>query len=109
MSDAAAIVAARLSELWRESLPLMRERVALLRAACEALGRNPADADARRAGREAAHKLSGSLGVFGLPRGSELAAAMEAVLKDAEPLTPQSLAALARQIRELDAAIASKA
>lgn len=108
MNDPAAIVAARLAELWRKSLPTTLERAAALRAACEALGRNPADVEARTAGREAAHKLSGSLGVFGLPRGTELAAAMEEVLKSAEPLTLQSVATLAEQARELDAVIASK-
>lgn len=108
MNDPAAIIAARLAELWRKSLPTTLERAAALRAACEALGRNPADAEARSAGREAAHKLSGSLGVFGLPRGTELAAAMEEVLKSAEPLTLQGVATLAEQARELDAVIASK-
>jgi HPt (histidine-containing phosphotransfer) domain-containing protein len=108
MSDSAAIVAARLAELWRKSLPTTLERVAALRSACETLGRNPADAEARSAGREAAHKLSGSLGVFGLPRGTEVAAAMEEVLRSAEPLTPEAVELLARQTRKLEAVIASK-
>ncbi len=108
MNDPAAIVAARLAELWRKSLPTTLERVAALRAACDALGRNPADAEARTAGRETAHKLSGSLGVFGLPRGTEVASAMEDVLRTTEALTPQSVAVLAQQARELEAVIASK-
>lgn len=108
MSDPAATVAARLADLWRKSLPTTLERVSALRAACEALNRNPADAEARSAGREAAHKLSGSLGIFGLPRGTELAAAMEDVLKSAEPLTAEIVAELNEQAEELSAVIASK-
>lgn len=108
MSDPAAIVAARLADLWRKSLPTTLERAAALRAACDVLGRNPADAEARSAGREAAHKLSGSLGVFGLPSGTELAAAMEEVLKSDQPLTPEGVELLAGQARELQAVIDSK-
>ncbi len=108
MSDPAALVAARLAELWRRSLPATQERISALRHACETLERNPADAQARSAGREAAHKLSGSLGVFGLPRGTELAAAMEEILKSTEPLTPKTVALLAELARELDLVIASK-
>jgi len=108
MNDPAAMIAARLADLWRQSLPIMLERVAALRSACEALDRNPADAAARSVAREAAHKLSGSLGIFGLPRGTELAAAMEQVLQGADPLTPQNVALLAEQVLELDAVIASK-
>lgn len=109
MSDPASIVAARLAELWRKSLPTTLERLAALRTACEALGCNPANAEARTTGREAAHKLSGSLGVFGLPRGTELAAAMEDLLKSSEPLTRQAVAWLAQQAGELEAVIASSA
>lgn len=108
MSDPAAVIAARLAELWRKSLPTTLERVGALRGACDALVRNPADIEARISGREAAHKLSGSLGVFGLPRGTELAAAIEEVLKSAEPLTPEMVSWLIQQAVELDAVIAAK-
>lgn len=108
MSDPSAIIAARLAALWKNSLPITRQRVAILTEACAALSRNPADAASRERGREAAHKLSGVLGTFGLPRGSELAAEIEAVLKSDEPLTQESIASLAHHARELDAVIASK-
>jgi HPt (histidine-containing phosphotransfer) domain-containing protein len=108
MNDPAALVAARLAELWRKSLPLTLERVAALRGGCDALGRDHTDTAARSVAREAAHKLSGSLGIFGLPRGTELAAAMEDILQGADPLTPQRVALLAEQVRELAAVIASK-
>lgn len=108
MSDAAAIIAARLAELWRTSRPSILERVAALHAAHDALFRNPEDAEARSQGREAAHKLSGVLGVFGLPQGSELAFTMESLLMSGNPLTPEDVIWLGEQIEALDAVIALK-
>jgi len=108
MSDPASIVAARLADLWRASRPTVLERVAILVDAQAALSADPFNADARSRGREAAHKLSGVLGVFGLPRGSELAAAIEEILKSGEPLSSGDLAVLAEKIAALDAVIASK-
>jgi HPt (histidine-containing phosphotransfer) domain-containing protein len=108
MSDPSGVIAARLAELWRKTLPITLERVAALQAACEALGRNPADSQARSAGREAAHKLSGSLGIFGLPRGTELAAKLEEILKSTDPLSRQATMAMGGLIEDLEAVIASK-
>jgi HPt (histidine-containing phosphotransfer) domain-containing protein len=106
--DAAAKIAARLTELWRTSQPTVLERMNLLRSACDKLAENPADVEARATGREAAHKLSGVLGVFGLPQGSKIAASAEHLLKSAEPLTADDLAGLREHIVDLDAVIASK-
>lgn len=108
MSDPASILAARLAALWRTSLPVIRERVAALHSACDELSLDSANAEARASGREAAHKLSGVLGTFGLPRGSELAAQIEAVLQSDEPLPSEAIATLADRIRQLEAVIASK-
>lgn len=108
MSDPAAILATRLAELWRTSRPLIDERIAALRDCHDALVRNFDDVDARTRGREAAHKLSGVLGTFGLPRGSEIAGAIEGKLMDRDPLGPDDLDRLAGQISALDAAVAAK-
>ena len=107
--DAAARIAARLTELWRTSKPQIFERLAILRSTCASLNENPANADARLTGLEAAHKLSGVLGVFGLPEGSEIASSIEFLLKSGEPLSREDLSSLSTQIAELDAVIASKA
>jgi HPt (histidine-containing phosphotransfer) domain-containing protein len=106
--DPAAKIAARLSELWRTSRPTVLERMNLLRSACDSLTQNPADEEDRATGREAAHKLSGVLGVFGLPQGSEIAASVEHLLKSPEPLTADDLSGLRERIADLDAVIASK-
>jgi HPt (histidine-containing phosphotransfer) domain-containing protein len=106
--DAAAKIAARLTELWRTSRPIILERLSLLRSVCDALKRNPADTEARSTGREAAHKLSGVLGVFGLPQGSELASSIEFQLKSDERLTEDDLSTLRELVADLDAVIASR-
>lgn len=107
-SDPAAIIAARLVQLWRTSRPTILERLDVLKSAQAALVANAEDAAARSDAREAAHKLSGVLGVFGLPQGSELAHNLEERLKTSEPLTATDLIAMAGEIESLDAMIAEK-
>lgn len=107
--DAAGRIAARLSELWRTSKPTILERITVLHSACRSLTENPANTEARSVGLEAAHKLSGVLGVFGLPQGSEIASSIEFLLNSGEPLSADDLAILRRQIADLDAVIASRA
>jgi HPt (histidine-containing phosphotransfer) domain-containing protein len=106
--DAAAKIAARLTELWIRSRPTVLERMTLLHTACDALSSNLADISARETGREAAHKLSGILGVFGLPRGSEIASSIEELLLPRETLTAEDLSVLRDRIAHLAALIASK-
>ena len=108
MSDAAAQFAAKLNEIWRASRPLILERMAVLHATHSALAADLHNDDARREGREAAHKLAGVLGTFGLPRGSELASALETILMADTPLTAADLTTLTTHIAELDTLIASK-
>jgi HPt (histidine-containing phosphotransfer) domain-containing protein len=108
MSDVAARIAAGLAKLWSTSRPSILERLAVLHSTDKSLSSNPEDAQARNSGREAAHKLSGILGVFGLPRGTELASEIEALLKTQDPLTPKDLTSLRALVDELDAVIASK-
>jgi HPt (histidine-containing phosphotransfer) domain-containing protein len=106
--DAAAKIAARLTELWRTSRPTILERMTVLHAACASLVKNPADSEARHNGLEAAHKLSGVLGIFGLPQGSELAGEIESQLKSDQPFTVDGLTELRGRIADLDAVIASR-
>jgi len=109
MNEAAAEkIASRLAELWQTSRPTILERMTVLHAAAEALAANPLDQESRERGREAAHKLSGVLGIFGLPQGSEIASRLEDLLKSAEPLQPDDIRRVRSQIGELEAVIASK-
>lgn len=108
MTDAAARIAARLAELWQTSRPAILERMTVLRTSSEALARNPQDEEARSSGGEVAHKLSGILGIFGLPRGTELASSIEDLLRSSDPLTPDRLATLAAATEELARVIAAR-
>jgi HPt (histidine-containing phosphotransfer) domain-containing protein len=108
VSDPGAVIAARLAQLWLTSRPTILERLDLVRSAHSELVADPGNADARRAGREAAHKLSGVLGVFGLPQGTEIAASIEDRLRKEQPLSADELAWLDEQISALDAVIASR-
>lgn len=108
MTDLAAALATKLAALWRASRPVILERIDVLRITHQILVANPDDAEARTRAREAAHKLSGILGTFGLPHGSEIAAALEHRLQSDQPLTAADLAANSEQIETLAAIIASK-
>jgi HPt (histidine-containing phosphotransfer) domain-containing protein len=63
--------------LWDRFLPEIRERVAVLAKAAEAVAVRKLTAEQRRAAQSAAHKLSGVLGTFGLTRGTVLARELE--------------------------------
>lgn len=108
MSDPAAALATKLNELWTISRPAILERMTTLRAAHASLSVNLADSEARRQGREVAHKLAGVLGTFGLPQGSAIASSIESLLMTETPLTRDDVSALGAQIAELDALIAAK-
>jgi HPt (histidine-containing phosphotransfer) domain-containing protein len=107
-NDPGAAIAARLAQLWRTSRPVILERLTVLKTAHAALVASAADAVARSEAREAAHKLSGVLGIFGLPQGSELAHNLEERLKSTDPLSATDLIAMAGEIESLDALIAAK-
>ncbi len=62
-----------LAHLWQKNLPLMRDRLALLDRAAA----SPADPGLREEAIGIAHRLAGSLGMFGFPTGTELARALE--------------------------------
>src|SRR4051794_17818964 len=64
--------------VWADYRPMMIERVDALALATDA----DAGPDALAVAREAAHKLAGTLGSFGFPRGSELAHEAEILLRD---------------------------
>ncbi len=88
-----------IAELWKRNRPLMLERLAQLDAAAAAAHAGTLSAEARAEAESTAHKLSGSLGMFGFQTGTECARALEAELQTAAP-QPAMLAALAERLRE---------
>jgi HPt (histidine-containing phosphotransfer) domain-containing protein len=97
-----------LSTLWSRSRETIAERLDVLRITLRALRANPADAAARKAGGDAAHKLAGILGTFGLPQGTELARRSEVMLEAPGPIRPYDLDALQQAIDQLHQMIEAK-
>ncbi|HCT59623.1 MULTISPECIES: Hpt domain-containing protein [Acidobacterium] len=96
-----ATIQSKLDAIWKASKPALLERLATLEASCEALRVNPESQDARHAAHDAAHKLAGVLGTFGLVRGSQIASELECIVtgQDNEPLP--AMQPLLAELREM--------
>ena len=70
-----------ISALWERSVPLISDRLNGLDIACEAANLGRLSPIMRRGAMDTAHKLAGSLGMFGYPRGTELAREIEQMLE----------------------------
>jgi len=66
-----------LDKLWERFLPEMRNRVSALEEAAAAYAGHALTKALHREAHAAAHKLAGTLGSFGLARGTELARELE--------------------------------
>jgi HPt (histidine-containing phosphotransfer) domain-containing protein len=95
-------LAAALEQLWARFLPETRDRVSIVEAAVESLVAGSLTPDQLNAAHAAAHKLSGTLGTFSLPRGTDLARELELAFAAApEPASAPRLASLAAELRSL--------
>jgi len=99
-------MAEALERLWIKFLPEIEQRVAVLEAAAQALAAGSLLAGQREAAHAAAHKLAGSLGTFGLQRGTDLARQVEVLL--AEEIPHSAAAQLEGYARELRALLDSR-
>jgi HPt (histidine-containing phosphotransfer) domain-containing protein len=90
---------ALLESLWKRGLPLVRERLDLLERASASANAGELSEEVRIEAVEAAHKFSGSLGMFGFDRGTEIARQIEQILS-ASPVASSRFAALVRDLRE---------
>ena len=92
-------IAAALTTLWQRNLPVVRDRLALLdRAAALAEDGTLTPALARDAA-ITAHKLAGSLGMFGYTEGTRTACAIEQLLDVHRAPDPANLLRLTRELR----------
>jgi HPt (histidine-containing phosphotransfer) domain-containing protein len=98
-------MAEALARLWTRFLPEIENRLALLESAARSVEAGLLSEEQREEAHQAAHKLSGVLGTFGLHRGTELARQVEVAL--AEGL-PSSAAELSSWIAELRLVIDSR-
>jgi HPt (histidine-containing phosphotransfer) domain-containing protein len=94
-------IEALLTDLWQRQLPLLQERLALLdRTAAEAAAGTLSE-PSRAEALSVAHKLAGSLGMFGYHQGTETARTMELILKAPTRDTLPDLACLAKNLRAI--------
>ena len=73
--------AAAMAAMWEEARPRIMERLAVLQAAASAAADGGLDLSARREAEGEAHKLAGSLGMFGYPDGTDVARELETMLE----------------------------
>lgn len=88
-----------LTSLWERGLPVLRERINLLDRAATAAKTGEVDEELRVEAMGIAHKLAGSLGMFGYDRGTEIARQIEQMLA-APPVASGRLAAFVSELRE---------
>jgi len=93
-------LAAALDRLWARFLPEIRERIAVIDAAGQALAAGSLSPGQKEAAASAAHKLAGVLGTFSLARGTELARELELRFSDS-PGPADRLASIAAELRAL--------
>lgn len=88
-----------LARLWKQNLPLLQERVATLETTSQEALVGRLTPSRRTEAADIAHKLAGSLGMFGYPRGTEIARELENLLEaDGEP-DPAALVRLSADLR----------
>ena len=85
-----------LAKLWERNLPLVKDRLDLLDQAANTA---PLPEILRMDARNVAHKLAGSLGMFGFAEGTRIARQLELALDVTEPDSAQ-VALLAEQLRQ---------
>jgi HPt (histidine-containing phosphotransfer) domain-containing protein len=95
--DAAEKTKALLAGLWGRNLPTIERRLAILERAA---GANPLAEELRADAHGVAHKLAGSLGMFGFPNGTAIARELELTLETTVP-DAAVLAGLTKQLREI--------
>jgi HPt (histidine-containing phosphotransfer) domain-containing protein len=82
-----------LGRLWTKFLPEIEQRLELLETAARSLEAGHLAEDDREAAHQAAHKLAGVLGTFGLHRGTELESGI--------PAEPRAFCARVSELRSL--------
>ena len=93
-----------IDRLWVRFVPEIKERIAELHAAAEALTAGTLTASHRETAHAAAHKLAGVLGSFGLTRGTVLARELEINFSredGPDRAKGKKLAAIAAELRKM--------
>lgn len=97
-----------LDRMWTRFLPDIRDRAAVLDAAAKAAVDGTLSQAIRAEALSAAHKLAGTLGTFGLPRGTDLARELELLYASDDGLEGAKAQRLATITAEIKAMIESR-
>jgi HPt (histidine-containing phosphotransfer) domain-containing protein len=97
-----------LASLWERSRKAVAERVNILRDAKLLAEKNMLNEGARMRAVDAAHKLAGVLGTFGLPRGTDLAREVEETFSARSKFGALELSRLDSILNELEVLIRTK-
>ncbi|BCL35269.1 response regulator [Nostoc sp. MS1] len=87
-ASAASQVESGVTKIWGEVVEKIEERVAVIEQASSKLLQNKASEEIRSKAKLEAHKLVGSLGMFGSDEGSRLAQEIESLLDNGKALKP---------------------
>lgn len=98
MGDAAEKTTALLAKLWVKIQPLVEERLVVLDRASSAAGQGILTDELRIEAQSSAHRLAGSLGMYGVDEGTRIARELEQLL-DAGAPNPGRLSALVVELR----------
>ena len=85
MTDSDEKTASLLAAIWQRNRALVEERLALLDRAASAAAADSLDDLLRQEAGSTAHKLAGSLGMYGYDEGTRIARQMEVLLGDSAP------------------------
>lgn len=98
----AAALSDALNQMWHKFLPEIRKRAQVLHeTALSAAARELAQPE-REAAQSAAHKLAGTLGTFGLSRGTALARELESIYAgQTGPVPADRLVAMAAEVQSI--------
>jgi HPt (histidine-containing phosphotransfer) domain-containing protein len=94
-------MAEALVRLWIKFLPDIEQRVAILEVAAQALTAGSLTNEQRESAHAAAHKLAGTLGTFGLHRGTDLARQAELGFAEEDAASAADLSSWITELRTL--------
>ena len=96
--------AALIEQMWQKNRGVFEERLVLLRAAYTQILAGRLDASMRAEASSIAHKMAGSLGIFGLPQASDAARQLEEILATVNP----DASKFEQELNQLEEAIRNK-
>ena len=99
---------AAIADLWQRFEPRLQEQINVIEAAITALRHDTLDTTSHQQAITEAHSLAGSLGTFGVTKGSQLAREIEQILATQQPLPIQTINHLQQQFQALHQAISQR-